>query len=462
MRHPVRKSQAGAPEDAQGRTVRLGVSVLRFPTTDPHYLGFYGEQPEALDGCDLVVAVGCRVFYPFSDRSRPRLPPGAKLIHVHPDASELGRLHTTEIGLAGDVSAIFRQLTIELEALGGLDEPTRRERSKFIRSTSDVRREAAAKELANHHGKATSVARIASELGRALTPGAIVVEEAVRGSRLFFRHGGLNPGAEIWRSSGGSLGWGEPGGGAVAAGYSRCSDRNPAAVRVSRRVYEPAAPAAGHEGARRDAGSGVRRLGRASRSPFRRQAPWCDVPSRGKLLSKSSILPGGTEMNRIRRTLFATAVAAVIGIVSAVGAGAASPGTVSVTQHGDFTSVMQVQNPCTGSLIYLTLNTESVFHMTYFTAPGANEFWITGTDADTASTSPDPANGVTYSGHGADWFGGNLNQNNTVMGSTFNLHLTGTDGSRISAHFLMHVTVASFGPPPVVTSNINVAQVTCS
>ncbi len=166
-------------------------------------------------------------------------------------------------------------------------------------------------------------------------------------------------------------------------------------------------------------------------------------------------------MNRIRRASFATAVAAVLGIVSALGAGAASPGTASVTQHGDFTVSMPVINPCTGSLILLTLNTESVFHMTYFTAPGANEFWFTGTDVDTASTSPDPANGVTYSGHGADWFGGSLNQNNTVMGSTFNLQLTGTDGSRISAHFLMHITVASFGPPPVVTSSINVARVTC-
>jgi hypothetical protein len=166
-------------------------------------------------------------------------------------------------------------------------------------------------------------------------------------------------------------------------------------------------------------------------------------------------------MNRIRRTLFATAVAAVIGIVSALGAGAASPGTVSITQHGDFTFGMPVINPCTGSSIFLTLNTESVMHMTYFTAPGANEFWGTGTDVDTASTSPDPANGVTYSGHGADWFGFRLNQNNMGSGSTFNLHLTGTDGSRISAHFLMHTTVASFGPPPVVTSNISVARVTC-
>jgi benzoylformate decarboxylase len=47
-------------------------------------------------------------------------------------------------------------------------------------------------------------------MGRGLTPNAIVVEEAVRGSRLFFRHSTLAPGSEVWRSTGGSLGWGLP------------------------------------------------------------------------------------------------------------------------------------------------------------------------------------------------------------------------------------------------------------
>jgi benzoylformate decarboxylase len=189
----------------------MDLAVLRFPTTDPHYLGFYGEQAEALNGCDLVVAVGCRVFFPFSDQSRPHLPAGAKLIHIHPDASEIGRLESTEIGLAGDVAAIFEQLTEDLEAGGGLSEAVRRERSANVRSVSNVRRHAAANELAASRGsKPASVAGIAAEIGRGLAPDAIIVEEAVRGSRLFFRHAAVPPGAEVWRSTGGSLGWGLP------------------------------------------------------------------------------------------------------------------------------------------------------------------------------------------------------------------------------------------------------------
>ncbi|MGH7736039.1 MAG: thiamine pyrophosphate-binding protein, partial [Gemmatimonadales bacterium] len=39
---------------------------LPFPTADPRFLGLYGEDPAVLEGCDLVFAVGARVFFPFS------------------------------------------------------------------------------------------------------------------------------------------------------------------------------------------------------------------------------------------------------------------------------------------------------------------------------------------------------------------------------------------------------------
>lgn len=187
------------------------LAVLRFPTTDPHYIGVYGEQPEALEGCDLVVAVGCRVFFPFSNRNRPNLPAGARLIHVHPDASEVGRLQDTEVGLVGDPAAILRELAAELERSGGLSDAVRRDREKHVRHVAKIRREAAVREEeALHDARPAAVASIAAELGRELPANAIVVEEAVRGSRLVFRHGAIPPGAEIWRSTGGSLGWGLP------------------------------------------------------------------------------------------------------------------------------------------------------------------------------------------------------------------------------------------------------------
>lgn len=41
---------------------------------------------------------------------------------------------------------------------------------------------------------------------------------------------------------------------------------------------------------------------------------------------------------------------------------------------------------------------------------------------------------ITYTGHFTTWFGDENNQQNDVEHSTFNLHLTGSDGSTLSAH----------------------------
>jgi hypothetical protein len=132
-----------------------------------------------------------------------------------------------------------------------------------------------------------------------------------------------------------------------------------------------------------------------------------------------------------------------------------------MTQHFDFAFTVPATNPCTGNPISAMVTTESVFHITFFTAPGANEVWGTGTDVNRFTTTADPVTGVTFTGQGADWFGFSLNQNNTEMGGTFNLTGVGSDGSHVTIHMVMHITVASFGPPPVITSNVNIASATC-
>ncbi len=188
----------------------MDLAALTFPTNDPHYIGVYGEQPGALDGCDLVVAVGCRVFFPFSDRGRPKLPAGARLVHIHPDPAEIGRVEGADIGLAGDPAAILHGLGIELHAAGGLGQAVKSERTRWLDNLAKARHAAIARESEEARNEPRAVARIAAELGRAIPPNSIVVEEAVRASRLVFRHAPGQPGVEIWRSTGGSLGWGLP------------------------------------------------------------------------------------------------------------------------------------------------------------------------------------------------------------------------------------------------------------
>ena len=90
------------------------LAELPFPTADHRYLGLYGEDPAVLEGCDLVLAVGARIFYPFSAGRHPRLPAGARLVHVHPDPGQVGRLVPTEIGITATPAAALRALHAQL------------------------------------------------------------------------------------------------------------------------------------------------------------------------------------------------------------------------------------------------------------------------------------------------------------------------------------------------------------
>ncbi|MHB8394111.1 MAG: thiamine pyrophosphate-binding protein [Candidatus Dormibacteria bacterium] len=185
------------------------LASLSYQGSDPGYLGVYGDEPAVLDGCDLVLAVGCRVFYPFSHRLRPRLPEGAALVHIHPDAAQIGMAAAPTVGIVADPKRALQAL---LEAYVGLDVAkmiaARRARLGELQAK---RAQALAQELAASKGQSpVEMADLADAISDALPEGTILVEEAVRGSRLIFRHCGVPKGGEIWRSSGGALGWGLP------------------------------------------------------------------------------------------------------------------------------------------------------------------------------------------------------------------------------------------------------------
>ncbi len=201
------------------------LATFSFPTTDPHYLGVYGEEPSVLKGCDLVLAVGGRVFYPFSDRLRPRLPVGATLVHIHPDPAELGRRLPADLGVVGDPGAVLKGL---LGACREVVDPSEVPRPT-LSPLRERRVESISRELQAARGQTpAAVADVVAEVTKVLPSGTILVEEAVRASRTVFRYGGVPQGGEIWRSTGGSLGWGLP----AAVGAKLASPDRPVVLLV--------------------------------------------------------------------------------------------------------------------------------------------------------------------------------------------------------------------------------------
>jgi benzoylformate decarboxylase len=183
---------------------------LPFPTADPRFLGLYGEDPAVLDGCDLVLAVGARVFYPFSAVRHPRLPTGAALVHIHPDPAQIGRQVPTAVGIAASPAMALRALAPHLDRAAG--QAVAAARTARLARLAGLRADrAAGREAERAAGEAPlPVETVAAELNQVLPPEAIVVDEGVRSSTRLLRHLDIGDGQALLRSSGGALGWGVP------------------------------------------------------------------------------------------------------------------------------------------------------------------------------------------------------------------------------------------------------------
>ena len=180
---------------------------LPFPTADPRFLGLYGEDLAVLDGCDLVLAIGARMFYPFSAVRHPRLPGGARLVHIHPDPAQVGRQVPTAVGLVATPAAALRALAPHLDqALDPSAAATRSGRLAALRAG----REGSRQSERAADAEPMPVEAVAAELNQVLPPEAIVVDEGVRSSRKLLRHLEIDDGQRLLRSSGGALGWGVP------------------------------------------------------------------------------------------------------------------------------------------------------------------------------------------------------------------------------------------------------------
>jgi len=163
----------------------------------------------------------------------------------------------------------------------------------------------------------------------------------------------------------------------------------------------------------------------------------------------------------LSRLVRIAALVALVGLATATAAlgDAGGNGTVTFTQHADDDVLFSdhLTNPCTGEPGTLTaIAANEVFHVTYFT--NGDEFWVTGTGEGTATFTPDSPDGVSASGHFAAWFGESFNNKNDVQHDTNTFHLTGTDGSRLTAHETTHLSTNAGG---VVTVGFDKLTVSC-
>lgn len=183
---------------------------IPYPQDDPHFVGSYDPSHPAVSEADLLLVVGSVLFLEFSPPRAPEVPEHVPLVHVHPEAGELGRLYPPAVPVHGDPGLVLQDL-LEVLARRSQEIPAlQAERAAWVaglRARWEAQRERHLR--ADAEGGDITAFQVARELGRVVPADTVVVEDAVRSSPAFLEGYPARPGG-VLRTSGGSLGWGVP------------------------------------------------------------------------------------------------------------------------------------------------------------------------------------------------------------------------------------------------------------
>jgi len=201
-------------------------SEVNLPQGHPLYCGNTGhmfgpDSARIVAGADAVLIVGTYVFPEVFPSLANPFDPGAAVVHVDLDASEIAKNHPCAMAMVADPQAT---LTALAEAVGQLADAAQRqaarERAKALAAAGAERRQAArAADAARRREAPLRLSDLAEALSRRLPPDAIVFDEALTASgdlTLWLPADG--PG-QFFQTRGGSLGVGFPG--AMGAALAR-------------------------------------------------------------------------------------------------------------------------------------------------------------------------------------------------------------------------------------------------
>jgi hypothetical protein len=118
----------------------------------------------------------------------------------------------------------------------------------------------------------------------------------------------------------------------------------------------------------------------------------------------------------------------------------------TTTIHFSGTESRTDVNPCTGAPGTLTEMLKGVTHITEL--PNGTEHETT-TLTGTFTFVPNDPSQPTYSGHETIWDGENFNTKTIAVTFTGHVNARGSDGSRITDHFVAHVTINANGTATV-------------
>jgi acetolactate synthase-1/2/3 large subunit len=181
-----------------------------FDSDHPHYGGYMGirvpkDLIEEMRRADLLVALGERITdsvsqsYSFPTAPDPFLP----LVHVWPDANEVGRVWTPELGIVADPHALIRALLARPAPL-----PSEKRRTWIAGLNAIHRRLMAPTWAPTQDG--VNFAAVVCAIGKHLAPDAAITSDAGNFGSFIHRYLRFRPGQVFLASVVGAMGSGVP------------------------------------------------------------------------------------------------------------------------------------------------------------------------------------------------------------------------------------------------------------
>jgi benzoylformate decarboxylase len=209
-----------AQRDLSALAARLGAPVFGEPfaarmpldTDDPAWAGPLPRAAapirQALEGHDVVLAIGMPVFRMFGWSPGHPLPDGVRLIHVDVDPDEIGRMIEPDVGMVAEPGAAMRGL---LALLGHADDAALQRGQEVARANAAARSSGMAQLRARAaDAEVISPAALSLALGEGVAVADLVVDEGITSTRdLRTALGPRDLGSCLWHR-GSALGWGLP------------------------------------------------------------------------------------------------------------------------------------------------------------------------------------------------------------------------------------------------------------
>ncbi len=196
------------------RVYGAGYAEMTFPTGHPQWMGqlppYARLYPEQMRATDAVLAVGCKVFHDFFDLPTGVLAPGATLIHLDCNASEINRSQPTDLGILCDPRAGLEALA---EALDAAFDSKRRvaasERAGRIASETAAKRAATQAALRDWSSRPIAPLRMMHELAQAAPADTVIVDDSISARPILHEAFEFSrPGSMHSERAGGAIGWG--------------------------------------------------------------------------------------------------------------------------------------------------------------------------------------------------------------------------------------------------------------